>query len=382
MARQFAAPLALLLLAAACVETGPGRLTRETCSTVTPYAGEGLRAPVPAATLRLQPAANSGITAAERTALAEAYGRARDMTHAPTMTVAVWQEGGAPWMAGHGSRPGELHYWASVGKIVTAAAILRLEEQGRLSLGDRVTDYVDGVPNGDMITLRMLLSHTSGLFSANEDPTLRENGARLGLPDVLEVVRRQPPYACPGAAWRYSNSGYTLLGAVIERVTGRPYHEAAEALVISRSDARNVRILGPGDPLDGVAPPAGAGDQPILDIRGHQAAGGVVADAASMALFLRDLLSGRIVERDSVARMAETLYPMFGDGMSYGLGLMVYDVPEPDGTTVWIGHSGGVPGRRALLAYAPEKNAIVAVALTGEGSAEATANTLLGALAP
>jgi D-alanyl-D-alanine carboxypeptidase len=101
-----------------------------------------------------------------------------------------------------------------------------------------------------------------------------------------------------------------------------------------------------------------------------------------MALFLRDLLSGRIVERDSVARMAETLYPMFGDGMSYGLGLMVYDVPEPDGTTVWIGHSGGVPGRRALLAYAPEKNAIVAVALTGEGSAEATANTLLGALAP
>jgi D-alanyl-D-alanine carboxypeptidase len=377
--RCHAALLALVLLTAACVGTGPTRITHETCTDVAPYVGEALRVPVPAGALRLRPGEASGITPPERAALAGAYARAREATGAPTMTVAVWQDGGAPWTAGHGMAPGDLHYWASVGKIVTAAAILWLGEQGRLSLEDPIGAYVDGVPNGDIITLRMLLSHTSGLFSANEAPDVRTTGTRLDLAEMLAVVREEPPYACPGATWRYSNSGYTLLGAVIERVTGWPYHEAAETLVLSRSAARNLRVLAPDDPLDGVVP-EGTGNEPRPHIRGHGAAGGIVADAGSMALLLRDLLSGRIIKPESVARMAETLYPMFDEGLFYGLGLMVYDVPGPDGSTAWIGHSGGVPGHRALVAYMPEKSAIVAVALTGEGSAEATANALLGAL--
>jgi D-alanyl-D-alanine carboxypeptidase len=101
-----------------------------------------------------------------------------------------------------------------------------------------------------------------------------------------------------------------------------------------------------------------------------------------MTLFLRDLLSGRIIGPKSVALMAETLSPMLDDGLFYGLGLMVYDVPGPARSTIWIGHSGGVPGRRAIVAFAPDRNAIVAVALTSEGSAEATANALFGALSP
>jgi D-alanyl-D-alanine carboxypeptidase len=382
LSRYHAAPLALVLLTAACVGTGPARITHETCTGVAPYVGEALRAPASAGSLRLRPGDASGITPSERASLAQAHARAREATGAPTMTVAAWQDGGAPWTAGHGTAPGDLHYWASVGKIVTAAAILRLEEQGRLSLEDPVAAYVDGVPNGDIITLRMLLSHTSGLFSANEAPDIRGAGARLDLAEVLTVVREEPPYACPGAAWRYSNTGYTLLGAVIERVTGQPYHEAAETLVLSRSAASNLRVLAPDEPLDGIVAAPDAEKQPPLDIRGHGAAGGVVADAESMALLLRDLLSGRIIGPESVARMAETLYQMFDNGLFYGLGLMVFDLPGPEGSTVWIGHSGGVPGRRALVAFAPDRNAIIAVALTGEGSAEATVNTHLGALEP
>jgi D-alanyl-D-alanine carboxypeptidase len=293
------------------------------------------------------------------------------------MTLAVWQDGGAPWTAGHGTALGQLHYWASVGKMVTAAAILRLVEQGRLAQEDPIDAYVDGVPNGDIITLRMLLSHTSGLSGASEAPDVRRTGARLDLAEMRDVVRA--PHACPGASWRYSNTGYMLLGEVIERVTGQPYHEAAETLVLSRSAASNLRVLAPDDPLDGIVP-AGTGNESRRDIRGHGAAGGIVADAESMTLLLRDLLSGRILAPENVARMAETLYPMLDDGLFYGLGLMVYDVLGPNGSTVWIGHSGGVPGRRAVVAYSPAKNAIAAVALTGEGSAEATANALFEAL--
>jgi len=372
--------LALILLTAGCTATGTSRPTHEACTTVTPYAGPALRAPVTDGVAQLRPRSRTGLNADERTALAAAFSRAQDATGAPSMTAAIWQEGGVPWSARHGTPDGHLHYWASVGKIVTAAAVLRLEADGHLSLDDPIGTYVGGVPNGDIITLRMLMTHTSGLFSANEDRQVRARGEPLDLETVLNVVRRQPPYACPGGAWRYSNSGYTLLGAVIEEVTGRPYHAAAHDLVLARSAGRAIRLIAPEETLDGIIQPADVPAEPRLDLRGPQAAGGAVADAQSMALFLRDLMAGRILPRETVTRMLTDLYPMSQNGVWYGLGLMVYDVPGPDGTSVWIGHSGGTPGAHAVLAYAPAQDAIVAVVLTGDGSAEATANLLLDAL--
>jgi D-alanyl-D-alanine carboxypeptidase len=315
----------------------------------------------------------------ETDALQRAVATALTETGAPSLTVAVWQSGGDPWTASHGTPPGALHYWASVGKIVTAAAILRLAEDERLSLDDPITAHVEGVPNGDVITLRMLLEHTSGLYSANEDPVVRSSAMPLDLESLLEIVNRRPPYACPGERWRYSNSGYTLLGTVIETVTGQPFHAAAQGLVLSRSSAPSIRILAPNDPLADVVLPVGA---PQFDMRGPQAAGGVVADAESMAVFLRDLLAGRILPPETMRTMTGDLYPMFQEGMWYGLGLMVYDVPSASGETVWIGHSGGVPGARAVVAYSLDHEAIVAVAMTGEGSAEASANLLFSALEP
>lgn len=370
----------VIMSAAGCTMDTIDLPGHDACIVAMPYSGPSLRAPLDAGAARLEPGHRSGLAAGETARLAQAVARARAATGAPSMTVAVWQAGGDPWSQSHGTPPGHLHYWASIGKIITAAAILRLEEEGRLSLDDPISDHVEGVPNGDIITLRMLLDHTSGLYSANEDPTVRDRGGPLDLAGVLEVVARQPPYACPGAAWRYSNSGYTLLGAVIEAVTGEPYHRAATELVLSRSAARSIRIAAPADALSDLVPPADAASDPRADIRSHQAAGGVVADAESMAVFLRDLLAGLIVPRRSVSQMVAELHPMFQDGMWYGLGLMVYDVPGADGGMVWIGHSGGVPGARAVLAFAPDRDAIVAVALTGEGSAEATANLLFEAL--
>jgi D-alanyl-D-alanine carboxypeptidase len=372
--------LALGLLAAGCTVTGSERPNHETCIAAVAYSGGDLRAPLPATATWLTPEAQSGLTGSETDALVRAFDTAFTETGAPSLTVAVWQSGGDPWTRSHGTRPGALHYWASVGKIVTAAAILRLVDDGRLSLDDPISRFVDNVPNGDVITLRMLLDHTSGLYSANEDPVVRSNALSLDREGLLEVVTRRPPYACPGAAWRYSNSGYTLLGYVVEDVTGEPYHRAATGLVLSRSAARAIRVLAPDDPLADVVAPAGRADGPTFEFRAHQGAGGVVADAESMVLFLRDLLAGRIASRAAVADMVEALYPMFEEGTWYGLGLMVYDVPGPADSTIWIGHSGGVPGARAVVAYQPDREAIVAVALTGEGSAEATANLLLNAL--
>jgi len=372
--------LTLILLTTACSVPSINRPTHESCSVVAPYSGPALRAPVTGSEGWLTHVSASGLTTDERAALAAEFLRAREATGAPSMTVAVWQEGGAPWLADHGTPDGNLHYWASVGKIITAAAILRLEVDEQLSLDDPISLYVDEVPNGNIITLRMLMTHTSGLFSASEDQQVRASGEPLDLENVLDVIRRQPPYACPGQAWRYSNSGYILLGAVIEKVTGQDYGTAASELVISRSAAQGIRLLAPGDALDGIVLPVRVPNEPQMDPRGPQAAGGAVGDAQNMALFLRDLLAGRILPQHTVSELMSQLYPMQQDGVWYGLGLMVYDVPKPDGTQLWVGHSGGAPGARAVLVYAPAQDAIVAVALTGEGSAEATANLMLNAL--
>jgi CubicO group peptidase (beta-lactamase class C family) len=66
-----------------------------------------------------------------------------------------------------------LHYWASAGKMMTALGILMLEVEGRLTLDDPISKYISGVVNGELITIEMLLNHTSDLYSANEDPQVR-----------------------------------------------------------------------------------------------------------------------------------------------------------------------------------------------------------------
>jgi D-alanyl-D-alanine carboxypeptidase len=368
---------AVAVLSAGSASSGSAQLPGPVCSDPGRYEGGPVRAPL---TVGVSPAPTTGtspLPAATQAALATAFDRAFEATGAASMTAAVLTERGL-WSAQRGAPDTTLHYWASVGKMVTAAAILQLESHGRLTLDDAIGSYVEGVPNGDVITLRMLLNHTSGLVSANEDEAVRERGAPLGLDEELAVLRRRGPQACPGAVWRYSNSGYRLLGVVIQRVTDEPYPSALQSLVFDHSRATRIRVLRRDESRADIAPPTG---ETAFDVRRPQAAGGVVADATSMVLLLHDLLGGRIIDPGQVERMTRTLYPMFEDPLWYGLGLMVFDVADPEGERVWIGHSGGVPGARAVVAYDPLLGAIAAVALTGEGSAEASANLLFRHLA-
>ena len=103
----------------------------------------------------------------------------------------------------------------------------------------------------------------------------------------------------------------------------------------------------------------------------------IASDAAGMIAFLRALLGGELLPLDMVRAQFAELYPMFGSAESYGLGIMVYELPEGE---VWLGHSGGAPGVKAVMAYSVQHDAFVAVALSGDGSAEASANLLLSQL--
>jgi D-alanyl-D-alanine carboxypeptidase len=253
-------------------------------------------------------------------------------------------------------------------------------DEGRVGLEEPVSRWVKGVPNGEAVTIETLLNHTSGLFSANEDVQVRRANRRLDWEEALGVLRRHGAMFCPGERWRYSNSGYDLLGRVVEQVEGRPLADSIQARVIEPLRLTGMRALQEKAQVSDVAAPQSDSAEPAIDIRQPGTAGPVAAGALDMIRFEQALLAGNLLKAQTRERMLRDLYPMFERGMYYGLGVMVYDVPDRGKRLYWIGHSGGAPGVKALSIYAPGQNAFVAVALTGDGSAEATANLLLRAL--
>lgn len=311
--------------------------------------------------------------------LDRALSKVREGIHAPAMSAALLLPEQGLWQTTTTPPDAPLLFWASAGKMATAVVVLQLVEEGRISLDDRVSRWIADVPNGDLITIGDLLGHTSGLFSANEDEKIARKPHFLDLAEQLAIVRRHGSLFCPGAGWRYSNTGYSLLGEIVAKVDGVPVEQAITRRIIAPLHLRTMRALRPGGSSDGVAPPTSVKGAPIQP-SWPGAAGPIVSDAADMARFLGALLAGRLVKRETAALMLARLYPMFDAGTFYGLGLMLFDVPDGNRTVRWVGHAGGVPGASAIVAYSQADNAIVAVALTGDGSAAAVANFLLKTL--
>jgi len=122
-------------------------------------------------------------------------------------------------------------FWvASIGKQFTAVAILQLMEQGKLNLQDEITKFIPDYPTqGNKITIEHLLTHTSGIhnFSGMKDPE-KKLALDCTPTEVIDFFKNLPMLFAPGTKWEYSNSGYFLLGYIIEKITGNPYSEYLE----------------------------------------------------------------------------------------------------------------------------------------------------------
>jgi D-alanyl-D-alanine carboxypeptidase len=247
-------------------------------------------------------------------------------------------------------RAGDTFRIGSITKSYTAALVMRLVAEGRIALDAPVSRYLPGlVPDGGRITIRELLSHTSGLFNFTEDdrffaPYLAGHLRRVWTPrQLVALAVAHPPLFPPGARYSYSNTNFVLLGLVLERVGGATYCRQLRDHVI--------RPLGLGrTSLDGMPPDARgyysrggffAGGSGPLDVTSMSqtlawSAGGIVATGEEVADFYRALLSGRIVPSSLVAEMERTR----ATGGQYGLGLAPTQTPCG---RAW-GHAGNFPG--------------------------------------
>ncbi|MBO9544481.1 serine hydrolase domain-containing protein [Caulobacter sp.] len=364
-----------LVLAALPVVASAADYKPVVCKSAVTYAGPPLHAPVAPPLLGAVPKASLDPETVAR--LEAGFLQAKAATKAPTMTAAVLVPGKGAWeKTDSGDQPPML-FWASAGKSLIAVVTLQLVEAGKLKLEDPIGKYVAGVPNGDVVTIRDLLAHTGGLFSANEDLKARAEHRAHSLDEDVKIIARHGAFSCPGERWRYSNTGYALLGKVIETVDGQPWQASVEARIIKPLGLMSLRVLADGDKAEDVAKLVSAKEAPIEPAWAGPA-GPAVGSAGDMARVWAALLGGKLLKQESVQAMFGKLYPMFDAGSFYGLGAMAVEVPDADGTkSLWLGHLGGTPGASAVVAYSVKDGVIVAAALTGDGSAAATANLLL-----
>ncbi|HLY70511.1 MAG TPA: serine hydrolase [Puia sp.] len=122
----------------------------------------------------------------------------------------------------------------SITKQFTAAMILQLEEKHKLSLLDRLSKYIPDFPNGDSITIENLLTHTSGIYNYTNDNAFMESNSPnpIKLTDLILLFKNKTLDFSPGTKYSYSNSGYILLGFIIEKITGKQYFTVIKENII------------------------------------------------------------------------------------------------------------------------------------------------------
>ena len=265
---------------------------------------------------------------------------------------------------------------ASVGKMFTAVAIAQLAESGKLAFDDRVAMYAPGwlPPGADSITIAHLLTHTSGLGDYLGTVVNDRTGRRFDdLEDYRDLAAGSNLEFRPGRGFRYSNTGYVVLGAILERITGEPWNTWIESHVLAAAGATHATARQPAVRDRAVATgyhpreDGGWGRTDSLKSGGGTPAGGGLATAADLARFATALLEGRLVSPAMLARMTEPRVAMAGTGKQYGYGIEV--VSGREGRSVF-GHEGGFPGIGASLeVYLPERYVLSVLSNTTGGAA-------------
>lgn len=270
----------------------------------------------------------------------------------------------------------------SLTKTFTAAAVLQRVEEGEIGLDEPVSRYLPDYPQpGASATVRQLLNHTSGIVSYNDIPgwTIEEKTARAyTTAELITVFKDLPSRSAPGEAWAYSNSGYVLLGAILEAVTGKPWHQVVEEGTVR---PLGLRAIGYGDQHEAspaaaqgyTAGPAGlalSARSTHMSLR--HAAAGLAGTAGEVAGWTHALHHGQVVSPDLYAQMtAPTILPD-GRPVPYGLGVAFADVR---GRRV-VRHDGRVAGFNNESLYIPSHDVVVVV-LTNSDS-PSTSPALLG----
>lgn len=311
----------------------------------------------------------------------------------PGVSIAVARRGRTLVAKGYGSANVELEVPATVSTVYrigsitkqfTAAAVMRLVEAGKITLDDPIEKYLPDFPtSGRRITIHHLLTHTSGIKSYTGLGPKFWDVSRLDYPHdkLLALFKDEPTDFQPGEKFLYNNSGYYLLGMILEKVTGETYGAHMKKTLF--------------EPL-GLTSTLYCDNEPIVKHRaaGYEVKSGIVMNASALSMkppfsagalcssvtdlvaWTSALMDGKVVSRASLDQMTTPATLNDGKPTTYGFGLGISD---RDGQKM-IAHGGGINGFTSHLAYLPGSGTTVVVLTNhGGGKPVAIANELLKA---
>jgi len=255
----------------------------------------------------------------------------------------------------------------SMNKMWTAIAIAQLVERGKVHLDAPVGRYVPDLPNQSIreaVKVRHLLSHTSGMGSYFRNGFLRNKTYAATAADLVPFYADDSLSFTPGARMQYSNSGFALLGLIIERASGQSFYDYMKTNVIDRAGMKRAAYVDvrshPTDIAVGYAKPEDGSGEPIPNwdlIEQHSSpAGGAYASAPDLVAFSRALWSGKLVSPALVKEFTTGKVAM-GPQMQYAFGFGVGKIDA------WrqVGHNGGIPGANAEFMMFPDQGVDVVI---------------------
>lgn len=315
----------------------------------------------------------------------------------PGASVIVVQDGRTLLRKGYGMAnleqgvpitPESVFEVGSVTKQFTATSILMLQERGRLSVQDDITKYLTDFPTqGKKVTIENLLTHTSGIpsYTGMKEwaPTMRED---LPLEKLIAFFKGKPFDFEPGTKWDYDNSGYVLLGAIIEKVSGKSYERFVEDEIFKPLGMTHSSYGSWSD----IVPHRAAGydgeeghfvNTSYISMTQPYAAGALMSTVDDLALWDKALSAGTLVKTAAMERMFTPYTLASGASTRYGYGWTLHELA---GKKV-IEHGGDINGFSCDVLRVPEAKILVVVltnnpdaAMRPDGVTHRIASTLLG----
>lgn len=300
------------------------------------------------------------------------------------------REGGSHWFgtAGVGdTRTGRARRYedrfriGSITKTFTATVVLQLVAEGQLALEDTVERWLPGIVagnghDGNTITVRQLLNHTSGVFSHTHDQPALSSQESYTPDELVKIAMAHPADFPAGAGWAYSNTNYILAGMIVEHVTGRMLADEINDRLASPLDLTGTSLPLGADPalpgphsshytqLFSPDPDAAIYDATELETSPYWAAGGMISTVADLNHFFAALFGGRLLRPEQQREMF-TVVPTeeWLPGAAYGLG--VSRLTLPCGTTVW-GMGGALFGSWSYVYGTREGTHMLAVNINAD----------------
>jgi len=306
------------------------------------------------------------------------------------VTMSVYYPQTGIWMGASGKadlhnnvdmKPCNISRVGSTVKMFTATTVLKLMEEGKLKLDDKISSYlqgemIDNIENADKATIRHLLQHSSGIYNyiqnlkfqtASINDLIREWKPE----DLLKYAYNQKAYFKPGEDLRYSNTGYILLGMLIEKIEGKPFYKVFEDKIFIPLGLTMTKFAAENHVPDGIA-------RGYIDLYSklqviestyfsgwdyYTADGGLISNPYEMSVFFKALMEGQIINSSTLNEMLNWKSPKELDPDFYTIyyGLGIFKIETPEGIAYM--HSGDAIGYYANMIYFPDDSTTIVYAV-------------------